>query len=153
MKKYIYAMAIPKKEARAKIESYGDMIHRHIIECVVYSHDEYSVNHWVNELSAWMHKISTIKCKSTLTKQDYMECLFGRFGDEISDATWDLEDYLSSSLRKSNYPEFEVTDKLSKRLFDIYQLFTSTALPLLLSGKSLLYEDWQIVLKDIFKEK
>ena len=97
-----------------------------------------------------MNKISRIKCKSTLTEKDYRECLFDRYGDEIDDAKWDLDNYHDSSLRKSNYPDFEVTDDLAKELFDTYQKFMSITLPVLVKGNIVSYEDWQILLKDTF---
>ena len=145
------AMAIPKKEARAKIESFGDMIQRHIIECVIYSNDLYNTSHWVNEISAWMNKISKIKCKSTLTEKDYKECLFTRYGDEVDDAKWDLDDYHDSSLRKANYPDFDVTDELALKLFNAYAKFMSATLPVLVKGVLVSYEDWQVILSDVFK--
>ena len=150
MKRYIMAMAIPKKEARAKIESFGDMIQRHIIECVVYANDLHNASHWVNEISAWMNKISRIKCKSKLTEKDYLECLFSVYGDEVDDARWDLDAYHDSSLRKANYPDFDVTEDLAKKLFDTYQKFTSVTLPILVKGNPVSYEDWQIIIGEIF---
>lgn len=146
MKRYIYAMAISKHDARLKIESYQDIIKRHLIECVVYSNWEGTKNHWISELSSWLAKISRIKCKSSLTERDYTECLFSSYGDELDDAKWDLDDYLNSSVRKARYPEFEITDELAEEYFEISNKFISSVINHLTSKNTTLEEDWKEIL-------
>jgi hypothetical protein len=150
MKMYIYAMAIPKREAKIKINSYADIIQRHVIECVVYS-DTPSFHHWITELASWFYKVSSIKCKSRLSESDYMEALFAGYGDEISDARLALEEYHDSRIRQANYPDFEITAELSSKLFKAYTTLINTTIPLLISKSAILAEDWEIILSEILR--
>lgn len=147
MKRYIYAMAIPRKNALDKLSSYSDVLERHVIECVVYKNSLGCMDHWIGEIASWLNTANRINCKVALKESDYIESLFGAFGDEKSDAVLDLEVYQRSDLRRNSYPEFEITDELINDLFDTFNKLIEICVPLLVSKQIYPVNYWADVLE------
>lgn len=150
----IYGMSFPRSEAIAKMSNLSSVLNEHLIECVVYSEMKYlTVPHWVGELAAWMNRANKIKCKTRLKKQDYLESIFGSFGDSLIDADVNLDEYKRNNARKLEsykYPDFEITEELIKSLYDHYQAVIKCSLPVLMSKgiKSVL--EWKELLTPLF---
>lgn len=148
MKRYIRAMAVPRKEATSKLNSYADVIQRHVIECVVYKDSLGYLHYWIGELAIWMNTANKVVCKSPLKESDYVDYLFGTFGDDRNDAEVDLQAYQKSDLRTDCYPDFEVTDELIDELFATTQKLIEVAVPILASGVRYPVIEWIHILKN-----
>ena len=151
----IYGMAFPRSDALFKMKSYSNKINEHTIECVVYKQIKYlTVNHWVNELSAWMGRVNKIKCDSRLKARDYVQNVFGSFGSDILDAEVNLDEYRIRNLDKpedKQYPDFEISNDLILQLYNAYQSVIRTSLPLLMSKEIYSVDEWKTNLLPIFQ--
>lgn len=151
MKRYIYAMAIPRKNALEKLSSYSDVLERHVIECVVYKNSLGCMNHWIGEIASWLNSANRVNCKVALKEEDYLESLFGAFGDERSDAELDVEVYQRSDLRKNSYPDFDITDKLIDEVFNTFDKLIYHSIPLLTSNSVFSIPQWvELLNKEVF---
>ena len=79
---------------------------------------------------------------------DYLDYLFGTFGDDRNDAEVDLQAYQKSDLRTDSYPDFEITGELVDELFETYQKLTDVAVPILASGVRYPVIEWIHILKN-----
>lgn len=147
MKRYIYAMAIPRKSALDQLSSYSDVLLRHILECVIYKDDLGCLAHWIGEIASWLNKANKLKCKVSLKGQDYRDSLFGQIGDGFDDAQLALEVYQLSELRKNAYPDFEITDDLVNQTVNVCNQLVEIAIPILTAGNVYPVTDWIYLLK------
>lgn len=148
MKRYIKAMALPRKDAISKLSNYSEMIERHVIECVVYKDSLGQLRHWIGEIATWLNAANKIVCKVPLKAVDYADNLFGVFGDERNDIEVDLITYQKSDLRTDCYPDFEVTDELIDELFATTQKLIEVTVPILVSGVRYPVIEWIHILKN-----
>lgn len=150
----ILGMSFPRKEALFKMESLSEEINEHIIQCVVYKELRYlTIDHWVGELATWMNRVNKIKCSSKLKKRDYLDTAFGSVGDSLIDADVNIDAYKLKNQKKTKdeqYPDFEITDELLKKLYDKYVEVIEISLPILMSKEILSIPQWKEILLPIF---
>jgi hypothetical protein len=111
-----------------------------------------TVPHWIHEIAVWLQRANTLKCKSKLKKADYIDSLFGYFGNDIEDARNNLETYQlwnARSMATEHYPDFEITEYEVDRLYEVYQNLIEVCVPTLLSGNILSVSDWEQFIKSI----
>lgn len=149
MKRYIVAMSFSRDQCIDRFDHVSKELNTHIMECIIYKDIMPEVlNHWCQEIGAWMEYANGTKCKSKLKEEDYLEHLFGEFGDEVHDAKFNLALYQIDNrkqLKKHSddaYPDFEVTDELAKDLARFYESIVDVALPILVSGQKLSANEW-----------
>lgn len=122
----VLSSAMRKSDIKRRIESYSDQIELHMVKCVVYGDDLNCLNHWIHEISNWVHAASAAKPKSgKLSEGFYRECLFHSLGDEIDDSKFlllDFEVQVDQGKYKGKYPEFDVTVSMIERLYEFSRL-------------------------------
>ena len=138
MKRYIRAMATPKKQALDRAGFYSLKIMQHVIKIMLFSQirpDD--THHWIEEIAGWLRDTDTIKLKQGSVKlkpRDIEDTTFGWMGDELSDYESalnkfknDNEDSKFNHDGKESYSDFEVTRQLCSELMDLcYSLINST---------------------------
>ena len=97
--------------------------------------------------------MSLIKCSSKLKKRDYLDTAFGSVGDSLIDADVNIDAYKLKNQKKTKdeqYPDFEITDELLKKLYDKYVEVIEISLPILMSKEILSIPQWKEILLPIF---
>lgn len=150
MKRMIVAMSFTRKECLAKLENLSPIINEHLMKCVIYSEELHNtLNHWTNELAAWLCKANGYKSTSRLKEADYINSLFVDFGEDINDAEANLSIFQAHNDRSKEYPQFEITDELCNQLFDTYQKLIEASLPHLVSGHRLTVTEWKQLISEV----
>ena len=143
MKRYIYAMAFPRSVVLDKAKSLAVTLNNHIIKCVVYRNVlPVYLDHWVEEVGIYLFTVNKIKSKVNLKPKDYLNSLFADCGNEKDDAEANLRLFKLKNLESKEYPDFEITDKLSESLFKRYTNLITAAMPILTSSKVLTINEW-----------
>ena len=125
MKRYIKAMAFPRKDGEKQVRKMADVICEHIMKCIIYGDTLECYNHWVDdELGAWFHDVNTIYLKidrkpPKFKAAEYDEFIFSQFGEDEHDCKICLSGFRASNSDKygGRYPDFEVTSELASDLF------------------------------------
>lgn len=149
----VYGAAMYRSEAISTLSNMKDTVGEHIIKCVVY-HDERpdTLMHWVKEISACLKHADKITGRCALKERDYLEHLFGSFGDTREDAEWTLDNYQFKNERRpehEQYPEFEITDELVNRLYAISRAIIGVSLPWLMSKTKHSMAEWTALISPI----
>ena len=156
MKRYIVAMSFSRAQCIDRFEHVAKELNTHVMECIIYKDVMPEVlNHWCQEIGTWLEYANSTKCKSKLKEEDYLEHLFGEFGDEVQDAKLNLALYHADNkklLKKHSddaYPDFEVTYELAEKLAKFYENIVNTSLPILVSGQVLSANEWATKVREM----
>ena len=148
----IFGMANPKKFVLDKLYSFTNQLSDHIIKCVVYQNSlTTDPEHWIHEIAVWLNASNKLRCKSKMNWEDYQDTLFAAFGDELSDAEWQLEDFKRRKCKRSlgQYPDFEIDSTLITDLFTTYQKILNLSEPWLVSQQVHSVNEWKKELESI----
>lgn len=131
----IFGMAHDKKKAETKIEALSEQINNHIIKCVVYRNSTNDLQHWIyDELTTWFDYINNIDVKTKsgkLSERSFDSILFSEFGENPKDAEFNLVVFRASVAKLgTEYPDFQITRNLAKKLNDVYTEIRTTFLPI-----------------------
>lgn len=120
MKIRIFGMASDRKRILDIMYNYSDQVTTHIFKCIVYTSAHQDYNHWISEISNWLSTINALNPKRgfTIKPKDYIDNLFIGVGDELRDAKLELIVFRDRFV--PDYPDFEITYDLYKKLFDAY---------------------------------
>lgn len=128
-----------KSDIKRRIESYSDQIELHMVKCVVYEDSLKYLDHWIHEISNWIHVASAAKPKSgRLSEGFYRDCLFHSLGNEIEDSKFILMDFevqVNQGKYKDRYPGFDVTVIMIERLYEFSRLM-SQRIPRRIAGNN-----------------
>ena len=142
-----------KYEAIDRLRAVKDIINDRIIECVAYPDMcRRTREYWASEIAARLKQIDTFTDCTILKRRDYLEYLFGPFGDAKDDAEWNLSNYKFRNERRpehEQYPDFEITDELVDKLYETYQAIMSASLPLLVSKTKHSMTEWTSLISPI----
>ena len=140
MKRYvatepIYGMAYDRNKIKSRAIFYSDDIAEHIMKCIIYSREHKDYNHWIEEISEWIFKISDMAPKKgfKIKNSDYQSWLLNGFGDEQSDMRKDLEFFRDKFVVKHKEPfkDFDITLELCENLFDIITNINNKIIPMM----------------------
>lgn len=154
--KNIYGMAFPRSNALIRLSSLSEPLNKYVICCVVYQEERSDcMNHWIDEISSWMHEANRIKSKSRPKKRDYDDSVFGSFGTDKEDVEINLIYFRRKYCTPENelaYPNFIINDKLVNSLFKVYSKLKEISYPKLLSDNVVSKEDWKHEISNIFNK-
>ena len=116
-KQDILGMAYSRSEIIDEALSRSRGIRDHILKCVIYSSYYKDYKHWTeDEISHWISYILNMKSKKgvKLKVKDYVNNLFSAFGDDLSDAKNEVNNFHKNYVEKhpDPYPDFDVTRSL-----------------------------------------
>ena len=147
--KSIFGMANSRSVVLDRFVSLSRNISNHVVKCVAYK-DSYScLDPWIHEISSWIHAANATKCKSKLKATDYVNTLFGYFGDDRADAENELQWFQLSSEYSHRYSQFEITDELIDQTYSAFHNVITTCVPILTSKEVLSVPEWFSLLKPI----
>lgn len=140
MKKYIRAMSFTRSQALSKISSLSNTLNEHVMKCVIYQTilPNY-MDHWTEEIGIYLYNVNKIKSKTKLKRADYIDSIFASFGTDMEDAEANLRLF---KIHNKEYPEFELTDDLIKRLFVTYDSMIELSVPIFVSNETKSISDW-----------
>lgn len=143
-------MSIERKDAIKNLRSLSSEFANHIIEYVVYR-DTLSdtLDHWAKEIGHWLFVANTLTCKSKLKQKDYDEGLFYYIGNTRADAESAVGLYWAWNRKHREYPDFEITDEINEKVFQVFSEIKMTALPILTSNKKLSISQWRDIVRKI----
>lgn len=149
MKRYITAMARTRKQCLERFENVSKELHIHVMKCIIYKNvTPDALDHWCQEIGAWLHYVNNMQCKVALKEEDYVSTVFIEFDEEVSDAELDLALYRAQNKRllqkhsDDAYPDFDVTTELASDLAEFCNKIIDFALPILLSNNVLTSSEW-----------
>lgn len=120
-----HEMSMPISAAKARIEGFTLPYIDHIIRCVVFNNTTNDLIHWENEIATYISKVNDITVKpkaEKFSKQFYVENFFLYWGDEVIDYNIALFDF--QRREGKYYPNFEITDQLSNKVFEVVKDFS-----------------------------
>ena len=131
----------------------GLRLNEQVIKCVVYGNTANSSEYayWIHMIAGCLKRIEHIRPVFRLDKENYLDFVFGEFGNEMCDAELKLLDFQSSP--STQYDAFEITDKLVITLFNTYRKLIDSALPLYLSADVHDANTWLAVVQSIFQSE
>ena len=112
---YLNEMAYSRSWVIDRLKSLSTPVINHIMKCVVYKNTTNNLNHWINEIADYFDEVNStiVKTKNgKLKEKDYLENLFYYQGVDERD----MRVQLMELRRDRNYPDFEITIELIRRL-------------------------------------
>ena len=148
----IFGQAWPKASALKQLSANSENLNSHIIKCVVYKYIlPEAMHHWTQEIANYLYDADAIVCKSKLKSQDYIDTVFGMFGDSQGDAYLNLKQFKARYVSSSHeYPEFDINSDAIDDLFDAYRSVISKALPMLMSKQQHSKSELHAIITEIF---
>ena len=147
--KSIFGMANSRSVVLDRFVSLSRNISSHVVKCIAYG-DSYScLDHWIHEVASWIHAANATKCKSKLKAADYVDTLFGYFGDDRADAENELQWFQLSHEYTHRYSQFEITDDLINQTYSVFQNIITACVPILTSKEVLSVPEWFSILKRV----
>ena len=150
-KEDIFCQAYPKRQALIRLSLHSQNIDDHVIKCVVYGRQmPENLHHWIQELSTWLAEADSITCKSKIKESEYIDQVFGMFGDSVGDAYLNLKQFKFRYVDQlKEYPDFVIDSTIIDRLFDTYLSITEESLKYLLSSKKHSKSEWYRLLNSL----
>lgn len=108
MKTSIFEMAFSKADAMRKVSDLQFEIAKHIIKVHMYHNSEY-VNHWCNELNAWLHKTQDYILKGTNKPLPY-DILFELLFEQPMESVEEVQRHMNKIYQKYNDIQIDEPD-------------------------------------------
>ena len=117
-------MALPLAAAKERLTNNAPQYFYHLFKCIIFENRTGDFDHWVQEIANYLNIINDIKVKGSNSKPSakfYRDNFFYYLGDEVGDYRGGLEDFKHRIGKK--YPDFEVTQELCNKVFEVVQDF------------------------------
>lgn len=153
MKVYVYSMAMERRKAIVRIDSFRKEITENIIKLNLYS-DSIDKQHCIDELSTWFSDINSVYLKpkgNKLNREEYDDLVFGEFGDDISDVRSCIHVWQIRNRRSKKYPDIDVGEEIVDKTFLSVAKIKSYLLNIFCSKNSISRIDIRNELDSIFK--
>lgn len=148
----IFCQAFPMSKVKDKLLADSKQLNEHILKCVIYYDELHCLSHWIDEITSWVYKASTVSSKHNISGKTYQNTIFSWFGEDQRDCESNLYDfYAKFVMKRKSYPEFEISDYLIERLYHVYREFERDLIDMYTSKYNYSKSDYLEAVTDILK--
>ena len=144
-------MASERSYVIDKLQKLSSTLESHVLKLGIYDDNLNCKDHWIDEVANFLSIANdfTVKPKNKkLDKREYEKYLIGGLGDTRKDAFINIRMFKLSNNKDKEYPDFEITDEMIDRTFNISKLIADFVLGTVSSKNTLEKRDIYYYLKE-----